>query len=107
MVGRYDGIPTKVISMLMRPGDDDQDPLETREWMDSLSSVVEHSGRDRGLYLLKALSVHARGLGVTAAAAPYSAYRNTISVGEQPSYPGNLAIEERLTALMRWNALAM
>jgi len=37
----------------------------------------------------------------------YSAYRNTIPVTDQPRYPGDLALEERLTALMRWNALAM
>ena len=74
--------------MLMRIGDDDQDPLETREWIDSLSSVVEHAGRDRGLFLLRALSLHARDLGVTAGTAPFSAYRNTISVADQPPYPG-------------------
>ena len=68
---------------------------------------MEHAGRDRGLYLLSALREHARELGVTSSSAPYSAYRNTISVDEQPAHPGNLALEERLTALMRWNALAM
>lgn len=44
---------------------EDPDPLETREWLDSLSSVVQHAGRDRGLHLLNELGHHARSLGVT------------------------------------------
>src|SRR4051794_33564810 len=57
---------------------EDSDPLETREWLDSLSSVVHFSGRKRGLDLLGALSRHAQNLGLTAASQSYSAYRNTI-----------------------------
>lgn len=38
---------------------------------------------------------------------PYSAYRNTISVAQQGAYPGDLEMEERITSIMRWNALAM
>ncbi len=38
---------------------------------------------------------------------PFSAYRNTIPLERQGAYPGDLAIEERLTAIMRWNALVM
>jgi pyruvate dehydrogenase E1 component len=34
-------------------------------------------------------------------------YVNSIHVSEQPSFPGDLAIEEKLGSLMRWNALAM
>ena len=34
-------------------------------------------------------------------------YVNTIAVDQQPAFPGDLAIEERLASLMRWNALAM
>ena len=34
-------------------------------------------------------------------------YLNTIAVDEQPVFPGDLALEERLASLMRWNALAM
>ena len=86
---------------------EDSDPLETREWLDSLASVVRHAGRGRGVQLLNALGVHARNLGVKAELGPYSAYRNTISLAEQIPHPGDVALEERLTALMRWNALAM
>ena len=34
-------------------------------------------------------------------------YVNSIPVDQQPPFPGDLAIEEKLASLMRWNALAM
>ena len=34
-------------------------------------------------------------------------YINSIPVDQQPPFPGDLAIEEKLASLMRWNALAM
>ena len=34
-------------------------------------------------------------------------YLNTISLAEQAPFPGNLEIEQRLSAIVRWNALAM
>jgi pyruvate dehydrogenase E1 component len=34
-------------------------------------------------------------------------YVNTIAVDQQPPFPGDLAMEEKLASLMRWNALAM
>jgi pyruvate dehydrogenase E1 component len=86
---------------------EDPDPLETREWLDSLASVVRTAGHGRGLHLLTALNVHARSLGVAAGPSPVSAYRNTISIADQLPHPGNVPLEERLTAITRWNALAM
>lgn len=46
-------------------------------------------------------------LGARIAANPYSLYQNTIAVEQQPEYPGDLAMEERITSIIRWNALAM
>lgn len=34
-------------------------------------------------------------------------YINTIPFDEQPPYPGNLAIEQRIESIIRWNAMAM
>ena len=34
-------------------------------------------------------------------------YVNTVAVQNQPVFPGDLAVEERLASIMRWNALAM
>ena len=62
---------------------------------------------ERGLFLLKKLEEQAQQLGIIAHVPPYSAYRNTIPLEEQGAYPGDLALEERITSIMRWNALAM
>jgi pyruvate dehydrogenase E1 component len=85
----------------------DPDPVETDEWLESLTAVVEYAGRERGLHLLNELHLHARKLGIDSPAGLSSAYQNSIPPGDQVPHPGDIAIEERLTALMRWNALAM
>src|ERR1700676_4191697 len=85
----------------------DSDPGETRDWIESLDAVIRVEDSARALFLLRQLDEHAKELGLVAAAAPFSAYRNTIALERQGHYPGDLAIEERLTAIMRWNALAM
>jgi pyruvate dehydrogenase E1 component len=88
-------------------GDTDPDPAETREWVDSLESVIKEGGTDRALFLLDELEEQLRRKGVRASVQPYSAYRNTIPVDRQGAYPGDLAMEERITSVIRWNALAM
>ncbi len=85
----------------------DPDPQETQEWLDALAATVRESGSDRGLFLLEQLEEQAQQLGIVPHVQPFSAYRNTIPVDRQGAYPGDLAIEARLTAIMRWNALAM
>jgi len=85
----------------------DSDPEETRDWIESLDAVIRVEDSSRALFLLRQLDEHAKELGLVAAAAPFSAYRNTIPIERQGIYPGDLEIEERLTAIMRWNALAM
>jgi pyruvate dehydrogenase E1 component len=85
----------------------DIDRDETREWLESLEAVVRDGGSERGQFLLKQLEQHARALGITSHVHPYSAYRNTIPIERQGPYPGDLAVEERITSIIRWNALAM
>ena len=85
----------------------DTDPQETREWLDALAAVVQRGGRERGLFLLEQLEQQAQQQGIVPHVLPYPAYRNTLPVEQQGRYPGDLEIEERLTVLMRWNALAM
>ena len=85
----------------------DADPQETAEWLDALDAVVEHVGRERAQFLFDRLASHALSLGVESTRINVTPYRNTIPVHEQPRYPGNLELEERLAAALRWNALAM
>ena len=85
----------------------DIDPQETREWLEALEAVVSESGQERGLFLLQQLEEQARQLGIIGHVQPYSAYRNTIPIEKQAPYPGDLAMEERITSIIRWNALVM
>jgi pyruvate dehydrogenase E1 component len=85
----------------------DSDPTETREWVESLEGVMNEVGTHRALFLLDELEEQLRRKGVRASVQPYSAYRNTIPVDKQGGYPGDLAIEEKITSVVRWNALAM
>ena len=85
----------------------DDDPTETEEWLTSFESVQRHVGDERAKFLLQAISDKAKDLGVVARAQPFSPYRNTIPVEHQEPYPGDLALEERITSIIRWNALAM
>ena len=85
----------------------DPDPTETQEWYDSFAGVIEREGAERGLFFLRRLEDYARDQGILPTQQAYSAYRNTIPVERQPLYPGDLALEERITSIMRWNALAM
>ena len=85
----------------------DPDPQETREWVESLQSLIANEGEARAEFILQQLFDAARrscrGLKFNAT----TAYCNTIPLAEQPPYPGDTALEERITALVRWNALAM
>ena len=91
----------------MMPTPPDTDPEETHEWLEALRAAVAAGGRERGLFLLTQLEQEAQQLGVVAHVMPYSAYQNTIPLAEQAVHPGDVELEERLTAIMRWNALAM
>ena len=86
---------------------EDTDPEETGEWLAALELVVQAAGADRAEFLLSVLDGKARELGVGMDVAPYSPYRNSIPLERQPPFPGDIAMEERITAIIRWNALAM
>ncbi|WP_237882368.1 alpha-ketoglutarate dehydrogenase [Pseudomonas sp. PGPR40] len=85
----------------------DSDPQETQEWLEALQAIVGTVGKARGSFLLDRLNSKARLLGVADSLLPVTEYRNTIGLEHQAPYPGSLEIEERLTAIIRWNALAM
>ncbi len=85
----------------------DSDPEETREWLEALQAVVAGAGPGRALFLIEQLQDQAQQQGMVPHLQPFSAYRNSIPLERQGAYPGDLRTEERLTAVMRWNALAM
>ncbi|MFJ4064417.1 alpha-ketoglutarate dehydrogenase [Pseudomonas sp. NPDC089996] len=85
----------------------DSDRQETHEWLDALEAVARSAGGERVDFLLQRLAEHASHLGVHPSAHPYSLYQNSIALDDQPVFPGDLAMEERITSIIRWNALAM
>ncbi len=85
----------------------DADHQETREWMDALSAVIEAEGPERAHFLLEQLLEHARQHSIDLPFSATTGYVNTIEPSQQAHCPGNIAIEKRLRAYMRWNAMAM
>jgi len=85
----------------------DTDPQETREWLDALGAVVHAEGRERAHFLLDRLIDEARQQGVDRPFSANTAYVNTIEPADEAKSPGNLDLEGRLRAYMRWNAMAM
>jgi pyruvate dehydrogenase E1 component len=85
----------------------DLDPVETREWLDSIESVLRAEGPERAHFLIEQLIERARRSGAYLPYRPNTAYVNTVSVGQQPEYPGDRALERRIEAYIRWNAIAM
>ncbi|MDA1116847.1 MAG: alpha-ketoglutarate dehydrogenase [Proteobacteria bacterium] len=85
----------------------DADPAETREWLDALDALLASSGKERARYVMGRLGEHAGALEVQMRARFNTPYCNTISPQEQPPFPGDFTIEQRLASIIRWNALAM
>lgn len=84
----------------------DQDPEETREWLEAFASVVDREGAERALFLLEKLSEKARLQGVHLSRLT-TPYLNTIAPNDEAPLPGDAFMERRLRSLIRWNALAM
>ena len=85
----------------------DSDPEETGEWLDSLAAVNEGSGPNRARYLLAMLLEQARRGGFVPDQLLATDYVNTIPVEHQPAYPGDEEMEERIDSIIRWNAALM
>ncbi|MEM7280812.1 MAG: pyruvate dehydrogenase (acetyl-transferring), homodimeric type [Pseudomonadota bacterium] len=93
--------------MSANPQAQDFDPLETQEWVESIDSVLRVHGAERAHFLIEQLVDHARRSGAHLPYSPNTAYLNTINAGAEPPYPGERAIEKRIMAYLRWNAMAM
>jgi pyruvate dehydrogenase E1 component len=85
----------------------DADPGETAEWREALQALVASQGPERARFILDELAALARDPRIGWSPELITPYVNTIPVERQPVFPGDLALEERLACVMRWNALAM
>src|SRR6266576_7302220 len=86
---------------------EDLDPVETQEWLESIDSVLKMHGAERAHFLLERLIDYTRRSGAYLPFKPNTAYVNSIPPGREPEYPGSRALERRIEAYFRWNAMAM
>ncbi len=87
--------------------DGDVDPLETNEWLESLSAVIEKDGNQRAHYLIKELINKAYMEGANIPYTQNTPYINTIPANEEKKSNGDQNIERRIRSLIRWNSAAM
>jgi pyruvate dehydrogenase E1 component len=91
--------------MLMN--DMDENPAETKEWLDALQAVLEREGPERAHRLLETLTEKARLSGAFIPFSPNTPYINTIPPNLEERSPGNHELEWKIRSLLRWNAMAL
>ncbi|HEY6821422.1 MAG TPA: pyruvate dehydrogenase (acetyl-transferring), homodimeric type [Burkholderiales bacterium] len=89
------------------PAANDPDSQETQEWLDALEAVLEREGPERAHFLLERLIDKARRSGAHIPFSANTAYINTIPPHMEEPSPGNIALEERIRSICRWNAMVM
>ena len=85
----------------------DTDEQETKEWLDALSAVIDREGAERAHFLIEEMLEHARQHSIDLPFSATTGYVNTIEPDQEARCPGNIEIEKRLRAYMRWNAMVM
>ena len=85
----------------------DIDPLETKDWLDSISAVLEKDGKKRAQFLIKELIEHSYKEGSDLVLSRTTPYINTISPEAETKSNGDQNIERKIRSLIRWNAAAM
>src|SRR5947208_1604157 len=98
MTKQLDGLVTK---------HQDADPVETREWLDAIDTVIANEGVDRARFLLERLIGRMRQAGADLPFSATTPYVNTIPVSAQAQRPSDFKIEARLSSITRWNAMAL
>jgi len=83
----------------------DIDAQETSEWLDALATILEDEGTERAQFIIKKLTEQARVEGVKLPTDINTSYINTIPLAKQPAYPGDMALEQRIRSIIRWNAI--
>ena len=84
----------------------DLDPVETREWLESVEDVIDRDGAERAHFLLDQAVSAARARGANLPFGATTGYVNTIPADQQPAFPGDLELEWRIRTINRWNAMA-
>ena len=78
------------------------------DWKHSMDEILETYGEDGVRTIIALLHEQARLNGIiTLPDTLNTPYLNSITVEEQPRYPGDLELEKRIENIIRWNAMAM
>ena len=85
----------------------DIDSIETKEWLESLSAVLEKDGKHRAQFLIKQLIEHSYKEGSDLVLSRNTPYINTIPPEQETKSPGDQNLERKIRSLIRWNAAAM
>jgi pyruvate dehydrogenase E1 component len=80
---------------------------EVGEWIEAFDELLAAEGPQGAASLLAVVSKHATKAGVHLPVQLNTPYVNTIPASEEEPYPGDLALERRINAFVRWNAMAM
>ncbi len=101
MTSNFEG-PDHLIDQLV-----DADPSETKEWQESLDSVIEKSGSQRARFLMLSMMQRSHEKNVGVSTLRTTDYINTIPPSLEPKFPGDEYLERRIRAFVRWNAAIM
>ena len=82
--------------------------LEKQEWLEAMQSVLEREGESGAREIFGALQNYILDKNVSLNEATLNTpYRNTIPPADEPVYPGNIQLEEKIEKILLWNAAAM
>lgn len=85
----------------------EQSDIELNEWLNAFDNILQADGPSRAKEILHHLHQKIDEPSPYNSGSLNTAYKNTISVAEQPKYPGDLALEQKIETIVRWNAMAM
>ena len=80
---------------------------ERREWRESMAYILEQYGPEYAQRILLDLQQQLERADAAPPPVLNTPYRNTVPVAEQPVYPGDIDLEQRIENIIRWNAMAM
>ena len=86
--------------------ENDLDPTETREWIESMKAVLDADGPERAHHLLQKMVSLTRRAGAHLPFQPTTEYINTIPPHLETKGDGDAAMEWRIRCIIRWNAMA-
>ncbi len=84
----------------------DVDPAETKEWLDALEGLIAQDSPERAQFIVEQLLAHPK-LSLSAQSGSNTPYCNTITPENETIMPDDGGVAKRVSALIRWNALAM